>query len=675
MFHSLIVGARTASSCLLAAALLAGCGSGDSGDAGSGGVTSGTPAGRLVVDTSTASPAAGGTITLKATALGTDGAAIKGVSYAWTSSDESVAVVESASDKALASAVTPPVGAYAVVRLLKAGSADITATGTLADGSRVTGVTHLTVQPQAVKTYSLSLSPSTYTVNAGGAPQVVTAVVQRSDGVDGAADLTGWDWVSDNATFVASPAADGRTASVSSPASATLAGSGVLTACASTPAGDRLCAHATLARADIQLPTLSFSASTLFVKPGRTGNLAMTVTDAPGQSTSLAGKAVLSWSFDPIVQTNATTTVVRNGDTLNVTVRANTQVTTWSGTVNVTATYPDGRSSSTSALLVSNGPWQQLVPSGTTIIGAPTAVAVDATRAWVLTNGTLTAGGAQGGLLERFGDDIRADASVILPGSGNGLWLSTDGSTLVTSLAAGPGATRALKADLSGLAFGDFVDLAACGITLQRRSYVVTASGKLVGGSACSDQSMVWPYYSDGAAAPVQLQTPNGNTIDNVLAIRAFGDGTVGFLTGSSGGYVEALNGAPHYLVPGNQSAWSGAIGPGATMVDAWMYVLNTAFVTRNSASTQVWATIAAMFFPVPVVDFRADGNFLVMLQGGQLLWSPASGGGMIMLGRPTAMASAPTRFAMASTIVDGQPKLRVAAIYQDNSVWVYDQP
>ncbi|QWE95013.1 hypothetical protein [Cupriavidus sp. EM10] len=45
------------------------------------------------------------------------------------------------------------------------------------------------------------------------------------------------------------------------------------------------------------------------------------------------------------------------------------------------------------------------------------------------------------------------------------------------------------------------------------------------------------------------------------------------------------------------------------------------------------------------------------------------------MLGRPTAMASAPTRFAMASTIVDGQPKLRVAAIYQDNSVWVYDQP
>ena len=154
--------------------------------------------------------------------------------------------------------------------------------------------------------------------------------------------------------------------------SSDLAGSGVLTACASTPAGDRLCAHATLARADIQLPTLSFSASTLFVKPGRTGNLAMTVTDAPGQSTSLAGKAVLSWSFDPIVQTNATTTVVRNGDTLNVTVRANTQVTTWSGTVNVTATYPDGRSSSTSALLVSNGPWQQLVPSSTTIIGAPT---------------------------------------------------------------------------------------------------------------------------------------------------------------------------------------------------------------------------------------------------------------------------------------------------------------
>lgn len=249
MFLRLPAGARSLGIALLAAAMLAACGS-DDNPAPAAPATPATPAAtKVVVDTSSATPVAGGTLTLKATLLAADGSEVKGASFAWASSDESVAVVTAASDKAPAGvSASVFVGTYATVETRNAGEVDITAIATLADGSRATSVTHLVVQAAPAKSYTLTLSPANLTVTAGAAAQTVTAAVRRSDGVDGIADLTNWSWTTGDATFPVTPAADGHSAQVSSPSSATLAGSAVLAACADAPTGTRLCANAALAR-------------------------------------------------------------------------------------------------------------------------------------------------------------------------------------------------------------------------------------------------------------------------------------------------------------------------------------------------------------------------------------------------------------------------------------------
>ncbi|PLP98435.1 beta-propeller fold lactonase family protein [Cupriavidus pauculus] len=244
MFPHALAGARAVGLALLAAALLAACGSDDSPS-----TPAATPAAsRLVLDTGSAAPVAGGTLTLKATLLAADGTEIKGASFAWTSSDPSVATVVSASDKAPAASVIAPVGIYATVQTLAAGVADITVTATLPGGGGASGITHLVVQAAQAKSYTLALTPATLAVTAGGAAQTVSVAVRRSDGVDGIGDLTNWSWTSDDASFVATPAADSRSAQVASPASATAAGAATLTACADSPAGGRLCANAALSR-------------------------------------------------------------------------------------------------------------------------------------------------------------------------------------------------------------------------------------------------------------------------------------------------------------------------------------------------------------------------------------------------------------------------------------------
>lgn len=245
MFPHALAGARAAGLALLTAVLLAACGSDDSAS-----TPAATPAAsRLVVDTGSAAPVAGGTLTLKATLLAADGTDMKGASFAWTSSDPSVATVVSASDKAPAASVISPVGIYATVQTIRAGTADITVTATLAGGGSASGITHLVVQAAAAKSYTLALTPATLAVTAGGAAQTVAVAVRRSDGVDGIADLTNWSWTTDDASFVATPAADGHSAQVASPASAVAAGAATLTACADAPSGGRLCANAALARA------------------------------------------------------------------------------------------------------------------------------------------------------------------------------------------------------------------------------------------------------------------------------------------------------------------------------------------------------------------------------------------------------------------------------------------
>ncbi|TSP12164.1 lactonase family protein [Cupriavidus campinensis] len=272
MFPRFSAGARAFGMALLAAAVLTACGSDDNTTP----APSATPAAtKVVVDTTSGAPVAGSNLTLKATLLAADGSEVKGASFAWTSSDESVAVVTAASDKAPAGvSASVFVGTYATVQTRNAGEVDITATATLADGSRATSVTHLVVQAAPAKSYTLTLSPANLTVTAGAAPQTVTAAVRRSDGVDGIADLTNWTWNTADATFPVTAAADGHSAQVSSPSSATLAGSAVLAACADAPTGTRLCANAALARPAAPPPTYSVGGTVSGLAAGKSLQLA-----------------------------------------------------------------------------------------------------------------------------------------------------------------------------------------------------------------------------------------------------------------------------------------------------------------------------------------------------------------------------------------------------------------
>ncbi|SDP77753.1 6-phosphogluconolactonase, cycloisomerase 2 family [Ralstonia sp. 25mfcol4.1] len=322
MFPHALAGARAAGLALLTAALLAACGSDDSPP-----TPAATPAAsRLVVDTGSAAPVAGGTLTLKATLLAADGSELKGASFAWTSSDPTVATVVSAADKAPAAvsasvmaAAPTTVGTYATVQTLAAGAADITATATLADGSRITSVTHLVVQAAPAKSYTLVLSPATVAVSAGGAAQTVTVAVRRSDGVDGVADLTHWSWTSDDASFVATPAADGRSAQVASPNSATAAGAATLTTCADAPAGGRLCANAALTRNAALPPTYRVGGTVSGLATGKSLQLADTNGDTQvisangGFTLPTPRQAASSYAVTVAAQPAGQTCTVANG--------------------------------------------------------------------------------------------------------------------------------------------------------------------------------------------------------------------------------------------------------------------------------------------------------------------------------------------------------------------------
>jgi hypothetical protein len=376
MFPHALAGARAAGLALLTAALLAACGSDDSAS-----TPAATPAAsRLVVDTGSAAPVAGGTLTLKATLLAADGTEVKGASFAWTSSEPSVATVVSASDKAPAGEVIDPVGTYATVRTIAAGIADIIATATLPDGSRITSLAHLVVQAAPAKSYMLALTPSTLAVTAGGAAQTVLVAVRRSDGADGIGDLTNWSWTSDDASFVATPAADGRSAQVASPASAAAAGAATLTACADAPAGSRLCANAALARNASLPPTHTVGGTVLGLATGASLQLADTNGDTQVVSTNggftmpTPRLGATSYAVTMAAQPAGQTCTVANGsgtvaasNVTNIDVTCSTNTYTLSGTAT-------GLASGQSLTVQVNGSTQATVTTaGSFSLGSVTA--------------------------------------------------------------------------------------------------------------------------------------------------------------------------------------------------------------------------------------------------------------------------------------------------------------
>ncbi|CAG9166660.1 hypothetical protein CURE108131_03045 [Cupriavidus respiraculi] len=675
MFPRFHAGARAAGLCLVAA-LLAACGSGDAGSDEAGSAAPVAASSRLVVDTASATPVAGGTLTLKASVLGADGLEIKGASFSWTSSDESVAVVASASetaadrvaDKVAQDASMPaPVGTYATVRTLRAGAVDITATATFGDGSRAASVTHLVVQPEAAITYTLALSPSALTIGAGGAPQRVTAVVLRSDGADGVGDLANWNWSTDNATFVATPAADGRSAGLASPASATLAGTGALTACADTPGRERLCANVPLARPETPLPAIAFSAPSVVVKPGRTGTITATLSDAP--QGHLAGLANLAWS---IQQTGSAAVIAGAADGATVAVSSDaTQLSSYSGSLTLTASYPDGRTHSASLPLSSPGPWHRLPDAP---IDAPTvtSLAIDGTRVW-----RLSADGSQPARLERFAGvaEPAREPAEALPGNASRIWYADNMAgrfpTVVVQMGADTtNAFGRLDADFdSPRAHASFSTCASQRVPTGRRFVVATDGVDLITTAQCST---TWFVQRAGQTAVLSrasvplltdmLPMPNGSAygLDPLYTTR---------YRMEADGVLTSWTHPPE--TPLNVGAFShfGPLPTASTSFGGPNYGF------RNGAGLVVRDDVFAPFRLVfahtgPVTNFRVFQNFVAWLAGPAMTLFDAG-----------ALATVPLTIPGTGTVlafegaVDGNGKARLAAQMSDGAVWVYDQP
>ncbi|WP_454724727.1 MULTISPECIES: hypothetical protein [Cupriavidus] len=666
MFHGLRAGARFRAAGLftlaLAAGLLSACGSDESPSS----PATQAPASRLVVDTGTAAPAQGGTLTLKATLLGADGQEVKGAKFAWSSSNEAVAVVVSASDQAPAAAsMMQPVGTYASVRMLAPGEVDIVATATLPDGSQAASTTHLAVQAPAAKTYALALSPSTLTVNYGVAAQVVTAVVQRSDGVDGAADLTNWSWNVDNATFAAVPAADSHSAQVST--TGTLAGTGQLTACASTPAGDRLCANAALARPLVALPSIAFSVPSLNVKPGRTGTVTATLTDGPGAD--LASRATLAWS---IQQSGTAASIVSMPTSTGVTIGLDAaQTGNYAATLTLTATYPDGRTNSSTLPLTSTGAWSRL-PDAPIANPSLVSLAIDGTRVW-----RLTADGSQPARLERFGvaGDGPAEPAAALPAAAQGMWLAADTDPANSAVVV------QLGADGASVPFGSFdaafanprADFTLVGCaqyapsTTAGRAFVKATDGTgIVSAGWCvNEQKWWWQPVGGGARGNVMMRT-------SIIDARPLPAG--GGLAVQSDGTRDFLD-----LAAGAQTMWFGSLEPlglGAVSGDAtdgnapiYGYVSGNGIVVSPG---QFQPYVTRVPSAPPLIKLSAIPHFVLGL--------PASWSTIIVANTdgstPTMLALPGNAFGLDfAGAVDANGKLRIAARLADGSVWVYDQP
>ncbi|WP_231586478.1 hypothetical protein [Cupriavidus basilensis] len=669
MFHGLHAGARSRAagllSLVLAAGLLSACGS---DDAPSSPATTQAPSSRLIVDTGTAAPAQGSTLTLKATLLGADGLEVKGAKFAWSSSNEAVAVVASASDQAPAAAsVMQPVGTYASVRMLAPGEVDIVATATLPDGTQATSTTHLTVQAAPAKTYALTLSPSTLTVNYGATPQVVTAVVRRSDGVDGAADLTDWSWAVDNATFAAAPAADSHSAQVST--TGTLAGTGQLTACASTPAGDRLCANAALARPLVALPSIAFSVPSLYVKPGRTGTVTATLTDAPGAD--LAGRATLAWS---IQQSGTAASIVSMPTSTSVTIGLDAaQTGTYAATLTLTATYPDGRTNSSTLPLTFPGMWSRL-PDAPIASPSIVSLAIDGTRVW-----RLSANGSQPARLERFGaaGEGPVEPATALPAVTQGMWLAADTSAVNP---ADPAVVVQLGTDGASVPFGSFdaafanpradFSLAGCAqyaaSTTAGRAFVKASGGTGIVSTGWCVTSGTWWWQPVGGGATAG----RGFSGAPVLDAHPFPGG---------GGLAIAADGSRDAMQL-NSEIWSGvalaplaqgAVSPDATDEHApiYGYVGGNGIVVSSDTFLPYVTRVPSV---PPLIKLSAIPHFVLGLPAP---WS--------VIYVVNTDGSAPTTVALPGNAlgldfagaVDANGKLRIAVRLADGSVWVYDQP
>lgn len=664
-----------------AALLLAGCGGGDGDASPTQKQGSGAPPGSSVIlDQASIAPAGGDEVIVHAKVLGKDGSEIKGYDIAWASTDPDVAKIISASNRAPAAIVGDPgataTGAYARVLIGDAGGeATLTATLGLSDGTSVSQALRVSAGPKpatpvapAQLTYRLSVSPGAFTLAANGLPQVATAVATRSDGVDGAAELTNWSWrVDDAAKFVMVAAQDGRSATIGVADGKTLGVTGTLTVCADTSAGDHLCANAALARPELALPSISFNTVSVPLKPGRSQQVVVSLNEAPGQNALVGNGATVAWSLDRDSSFGSLSPTEFVPRIMDVTANA-ANLSPWQGTLSVTVTYADGRSNSASLPVFSTGPWSRLpVPAGKVAQG----IALKDNFVILLsTDGAEVA-------IDRIAPTMSPPYRLYAgpwPAASN-LWVSEDNEYVVAELSARSGQMGFLP--VFGGGAPQLFTNTRC-VTGESRSSYAVRNGRPSGITWCPDgpRNVYYTLGPDGRETVRSLAQPG----DVVNAARAFPDETFAVLT-ANGSVTGDAGAAGEIFTAGTSFAGS------ACAIKPWVTAQGTMLVCAATGGYSVlsWWIGTSYFineydklYAAAPSDMLADGRYLYSLYtlgSTQTITASRGAGDTFEAGRPGAVPASETVRRMATCTAGGCAKAQVGLVFSDGSAWLYDEP
>lgn len=645
---------------------------------------------RLTLSSADIALGSSGSGELSAVVLGPDGQEVTGLPFVWRSSDTGVAVVEpiesvrtvvsrsllAGADQTPVIATSTVIGARARVRAVGSGQARITATVTFADGSTLSQGTDVAVAPAPVS-WALSLAPATVTL-AANQSLPVQAVVRRSDGADGVAELSNWHWTSDLADFAVVPAADGRSATVSTGALGLDALTATLKACADTPAGDRLCAQTALARLAGPQPILQLSVDQVLVKPGRTSaELEWTLRDPDGTDIT---SSVNSLTMD--VGSTPGVSMVANQTPRRIAFRASASaLAPFATTLRITANVAGGRAYSASIPLVSTGAWHRLPdpPAG----ARPERVTMlrDGTIYWAISDLRPSAN-----RLERIQGEIPLTSNAVGRTGSDDIILfspSADNSAVFTVRRRADGYNTFSVAPASLQAVGTMsglLDGCADGGTLTASSSSVVHAVAHVCLTSLSPNDFrlyVWGGSVTLRAAPPQYPA---------LALMSYGTGaTTGaaVIVNAVGNNHALYNNAPersdNETVPDTLQAVQ--ILPretqtGRDIAESDIAAFGAGLVLWRKPLWQPWSQLTSIPFPGPVRQVAAVGSEMtapVLVRLDDRLMVRAGAGEFIDFALPAMLAAGATTQEIAVARPNG--KLRVVSRFSDKSVWVYDEP
>lgn len=670
---------------ICASILLAGCNGEEANDPTPTHQEGGAPAGSTVVlDQESISPAGGDVITVHAKVLGKDGSEINGFDIVWSSTNPSVAKILSASNLApsalgMGGPDATAAGAFARVLVGDAGgNATLTATLGLSDGTIASRALRVSAVPKpaapgapAHKTYRLAVSPGAFTLASSGSPQVAAAVATDVDGTDSTADLRNWSWhVDDNSKFVVAAAEDGYSATIRVADGITVGVAGTLTVCADTSTGNHLCANAALARPPLALPSISFNAASVSIKPGRSQPVLASLNEAPGQNGLIARGATYAWSLDRDSTFGSLSTVQFERNAIEVAANAE-NLSPWNGTLSLTVTYPDGRSNSASLPVVSSGPWTRLpAPAGKVVQG----IALKDNVAILLS--TDGAGAA----IDRI------EASTLSPfriytgpwPDASNLWVSEDTNYVVAELSTSSGQMGALP--IFGGSTLQRVPNMRCAVGESRSSYTVK-EGQLNGITWCPNgpRNVYYTHNANGLDMVRSLPVPT----DGVSTARAFPDGTFAVLT-ENGTMVGDIGSTGEVFTPNTSS-----FAESTCVFKPWGTARGTMLICAANAGysvlswyigTPYWVNEYDKLYAVSPSEMQSDGTFLYSLytfNSSQTVTVSRAAHDTFDAGRPNAVPASATvkRFVTSNMQVGGITKARIGLIFSDGSAWLYDQP